>query len=254
MQRYVVDVRFRGTAYAGWQIQPNCNTVQSEVDAALSRVLRTTISTYGAGRTDSGVHALKLPAHFDFEGEIPAHFMIAVNAILPRDISIMRIYKAVAHDFHARFSGRGRSYQYHLVFRKDPISYGFSRWVKEGVDVEKMQSAAKIFLEYDSYESFCKSNSNNKTFICKITASYFEWQGESLVYHISANRFLRGMVRTVIGTLLLVGRGLLDEDGLRKIIEGKDRTLAGTSELPDGLFLSDVIYPEGSLVEVEVTR
>jgi tRNA pseudouridine38-40 synthase len=250
MPRYVVDVCFKGTNYAGWQIQPNCVTVQSEVDSAMSKVLRSPVETYGAGRTDSGVHATKLPAHFDFDGELPAHFLLGVNSILPRDISIARVYRALTPEFHARFSGRERAYRYNLIFKKDPIRYGFSRWVKEDVDIAKMMSAAKILLEYDSYECFCKTNSNNKTFICNVKESYFEWEGDMLVYHIRANRFLRSMVRSIVGTMLYIGRGLLTEDDLRQLIEAKDRTKSGPSEQADGLFLTDVIYPEGSLEEI----
>jgi tRNA pseudouridine38-40 synthase len=253
MPRYVVDVKFKGTAYAGWQVQenlPHVQTVQGEVDSALSKCLRTPIVTYGAGRTDTGVHALQLPAHFDFEGEIPEHFMLSVNAILPRDIAITKIYKAVQDNFHTRFHATGRAYRYHLIFQKDPIQLGLSRWVKEKVDVEAMMAAAKVFLEYDSFESFCKTNSNNKTFFCKLTASSFEWEGDTLVYHIKADRFLRGMVRTIMGTLMLVGRGKLDEAGVRRIIESKNRQLAGPTELADGLFLSEVVFPEGCLEEI----
>jgi tRNA pseudouridine38-40 synthase len=250
MPRYVIDVCYKGTAYAGWQVQPNCITVQGEVDAALSRILQTPIATYGAGRTDSGVHALKLPAHFDFEGELPKHFMFALNALLPKDISVTKAYRALRDDFHVRFGGRARAYRYQMIFRKDPIRYGFSRWIKENVNVEAMQSAAKVLLEYDSFECFCKTNSNNKTYICNLTHSYFEWEGDMLVYHIRANRFLRGMVRAIMGTLLMVGKGQLTEDGLRKIIESKDRTKAGMSELADGLFLSEVEFEEGSLQEL----
>jgi tRNA pseudouridine38-40 synthase len=254
MTRYVIDVSFKGTAYAGWQIQENIVTVQSEVDSALSKVLRATIATYGSGRTDSGVHAIQLPAHFDYDGELPKHFMVAVNALLPRDIGIMKVYKAVLPNFHARHTGRERAYRYHLIFQKDPLQFGFARWVKEDINVEAMWSAAKVILDYDSFECFCKTNSNNKTFICHIKESYFEWEGNRLVYHIKANRFLRGMVRTIVGTLLLVGRGVLTEDDVRKIIEGKDRTKAGPAELPDGLYLSEVVYPAGSLEEVVFQR
>lgn len=250
MPRYVVDVAFKGAAYAGWQIQENAVTVQGELDVALGKVLRATISTYGAGRTDAGVHATKMPAHFDYEGELPKHFMLAVNAVLPRDIAVMKAYRAVAPNFHARFSARERAYRYHLTFFKDPIRHGFSRWVKEEVDMDRLQSAAKVLLEYDSFESFCKTNSNNKTFICNIKESYFAWEGDLLVYHIRANRFLRGMVRTIVGTLLLVGRGVIDEAELRRIIEAKTRQHVGPSELAEGLFLSDVVFPEGSLEEV----
>lgn len=254
MTRYVVDVSFKGTVYAGWQIQENIVTVQAEVDKALSKVLRAPIATYGSGRTDSGVHAIKLPAHFDFEGDLPKHFMVSVNACLPRDIGIMKVYKAILPNFHARHTGRERAYRYHVIFQKDPLQFGFARWVKEELDIAAMQSAAKVLLDYNSFECFCKTNSNNKTYLCDIKASYFEWEGNRLVYHIRANRFLRGMVRTIMGTLLLVGRGLLDEDGLRKIIEGKDRTKAGPAEMAEGLYLSDVTYPEGSLEEIVFER
>ncbi len=250
MPRYVIDISYKGTAYSGWQTQPNCITVQGEVDAVLSRILRTPIITYGAGRTDSGVHALKMPAHFDFEGDLPQHFFFSSNALLPRDISITKVHKALRSDFHARFSGRERAYRYQIIFRKDPIKHGFSRWIKETVDVPAMQSAAKVLLEFDSFESFCKTNSNNKTYICNLKESYFEWEGDMLVYHIRANRFLRSMVRTIIGTMLMIGKGDLDEERLRHIIQSKDRTLAGMTELADGLFLTDVAYEEGSLEEV----
>jgi tRNA pseudouridine38-40 synthase len=246
MPRYVVDVCFKGTNYAGWQIQPNCVTVQSEVDSAISKVLRAKIETYGAGRTDAGVHATKLP----YDGELPDHFLLGVNSILPRDISLMRAYRALTPEFHARFSGRERAYRYNLIFKKDPIRYGLSRWVKEEANVEKMFSAAKILLDYDSYECFCKTNSNNKTYICNIKESYFEWEGDMLVYHIRANRFLRSMVRSIVGTMLYIGRDLLTEDDLRQLIENKDRSKAGPSEQADGLFLTDVVYPVGSLEEI----
>lgn len=250
MPRYVVDVRYNGTNYAGWQIQDNIVTVQSEVDAALTKVLRAPVFTYGAGRTDSGVHAMQLPAHFDFEGEIPRHFMLGVNAILPRDISITKVYRAVEDSFHTRFHAIERAYRYHLIFFKDPIRFGFVRWVKEKVDLQKMEEAAAVFLEYDSFESFCKSNSNNKTYFCKIKESRFEWEGEILVYHIRADRFLRGMVRAIMGTLLLVGRGLLTVDDVRRIIEAKDRKHKGPTELACGLYLSEVVFPEGTLVDI----
>jgi tRNA pseudouridine38-40 synthase len=254
MPRYVVDVRYKGTAYAGWQIQPDCTTVQGELDDTLSKVLRTPISTYGAGRTDTGVHALQLPAHFDYDGELHPHFHKAINAILPKDIAITKVYQAVEGNFHARFSGIQRAYRYQLVFEKDPMHYQFARWIKEkrsSLNFEAMFAAAPILLEYDSFECFTKTRGNQKTHICAITHSYFEWEGDMLVYHIKANRFLRGMVRTIVGTLLMIGKGDLDQAGLRKIIEGKDRKAAGPAESADGLYLSEVVYPEGSLVELE---
>jgi tRNA pseudouridine38-40 synthase len=250
MPRYVIDVRFKGTAYAGWQVQDNLPTVQREVDDTLTKVLRTPISTYGSGRTDSGVHAMQLPAHFDYEGELHPHFHKAVNAILPKDIAITKVYRAVHENFHARFHGIARAYRYHLIFQKDPLRYQYTRWVKDALDFDAMFDAADIIMDYDSFECFTKSNGNQKTHICDVIHSYFEWEGDMLVYHIKANRFLRGMVRTIIGTLLLIGKHQLDADGLRRIIESKDRKQAGPAELPDGLYLSEVVYKEGSLEEI----
>jgi tRNA pseudouridine38-40 synthase len=253
MPRYVVDVRFKGTAYAGWQVQENLTTVQGELDATLSKVLRAPIGTYGAGRTDSGVHALQLPAHFDYDGELHPSFHKAVNAILPRDIAIMKVYRAVEGNFHARFSGIARAYRYQLIFEKDPVLYQLARWVKEkkaSIDFPAMFAAAAILKEYDSFECFTKTNGNQKTHLCAITDSYFDWEGDMLVYHIKANRFLRGMVRTVVGTLMLIGKGQLDEAGLRKIIESKDRKQAGPAELAEGLYLSEVAYKPGTLEEI----
>ncbi len=251
MPRYVIDIRYNGTAYSGWQIQPNATTVQGEVEVALQKLMRKHVETYGAGRTDAGVHALKLPTHFDADGDLHPHFFKAINALLPYDIAVRKVYRAVDDNFNVRFAATARSYRYQFVFQKDPMQLGFSRWIKEQLDIPAMMNAAKVLYDYDSYESFCKAHGNNKTFFCKIMDSRFEWEGDMLVYHVKADRFLRGMVRTIVGTLLMVGKGTLDEAGLRKIIEGKDRRLAGSSEMAGALYLNEVEFPEGSLVELE---
>lgn len=251
MPRYVIDIRYNGAAYSGWQLQENATTVQGEVEIALQKLLRQHVETYGAGRTDAGVHALKLPTHFDYDGDLHPHFFKAINALLPYDISVMKVYRAVDDNFNVRFAAIRRAYRYQLTFQKDPMQLGFCRWIKEKLDIEAMQSAAKVLFDYNSYESFCKANGNNKTYFCEIKDSRFEWEGDMLVYHVAADRFLRGMVRTIVGTLLMVGKGTLDEAGLRAIIEGKDRRLAGSSEMAAALFLSEVDFPEGSLVELE---
>jgi tRNA pseudouridine38-40 synthase len=249
--RYVIHVRFKGTNYSGWQSQPNGTTVQDEVEAALTTLLRRPISIYGAGRTDAGVHALVMPAHFDYDEPLHPQFFPAMNGILPRDIAITDVFQATSDKFHARFDAVERAYRYQLIFKKNPLRNQLATYYKEKLNVEAMFEAAPIMMEFDSFESFCKSHANNKTFFCDIRASYFEWEDDMLVYHIRANRFLRGMVRTTIGTLTDIGKGKIDGDGLRKIIEGKDRTKAGPSLASDGLYLSEVIYPEGSLVKLE---
>lgn len=250
MPRYVIDVRYNGTEYAGWQCQENATTVQGELEIALQKLLRQQVETTGAGRTDAGVHALILPTHFDYEGDLHPHFFKAINGLLPRDIAVTKVHRAIDPNFNARFSAVSRAYRYQFIFKKDPMLLGFSRWLKERIDVEAMDKVARTLFDYNSFESFCKANGNNKTFFCKIMDSRFEWEGDMLVYHVKADRFLRGMVRTIVGTLLMVGKGTLDEAGFRAIIEAKDRTKAGSSEMAGGLFLSEVNYPEGSLEEI----
>ena len=240
--RYVVDVRYDGTGYSGWQAQGNAVGVQTVLNKAIETLLRHPVDAYGAGRTDAGVHALQMPAHFDHEGELHPHFLRALNAILPPDISVMRVYPAPSDAFHARFSAKYRAYRYQMIFKKNPFHHRFAYFIKESLDVEAMQRGAAIIGDYNSFESFCKAGGSNKTFFCKIMDSGFEWEGDMLVYHVKADRFLRGMVRTIMGTLLLMGKGKLDEQGLRRIIEAKDRKLAGTAVFPGGLFLSEVGY------------
>lgn len=252
MPRYVIDIRYKGTAYAGWQVQPNANTVQAEVDKALQTLLRRPVETYGAGRTDAGVHALKLPTHFDHDAALHPHFQKAMNGLLPRDIAVMQTYQAVDPQFHTRFDATRRAYRYQLILQKDPLMFQKATWFKEKLDLDLMQKGANIIMEYDSFESFCKSNGNNKTFFCKIEKSEFAWEGETLVYHVHADRFLRGMVRAVVGTLTEIGRGKIPLDSLRRILEAKDRKLAGPAVSPNGLYLSEVEYPEGTLIPLEM--
>lgn len=245
--RYVLDVRYKGTDYSGWQYQENARTVQGELDRCLGILLKREIRSYGAGRTDAGVHARQLPTHFDYDDELHPAFFSSLNAILPAGISVSRVYRAIPDNFHARFTATARSYAYYMTFQKDPFHFERTWWCKEKVDHAAMQQGAAILLEYNSFESFCKSNANNKTFFCDIRESYWEWKGDAFVYHVTANRFLRGMVRAIVGTLFEMGKGNIDGDGLRRIIEAKDRTLAGGSVFAGGLYLTKVHYPDGSL-------
>ena len=249
--RYVLDVRYKGTDYSGWQSQPNATTVQGELNKALELLLRTEIVSYGAGRTDAGVHALTMPTHFDYAGELHPHFFRSLNAVLPPAIAIMGVYRPTRTNFHARFDATSRAYRYFLAFRKDPNHYQRSWWCKENIDFDLMQKGAEVFLEFDSFESFCKANANNKTFFCDIKHSYWEKEDDLWVFNVKADRFLRGMVRAMVGTMIDMGKGKLDPDGLREVLRAKDRRKAGGSAPADGLFLTQVNYPEGDLVKIE---
>lgn len=254
--RYVIDLAYRGTRYRGWERQANSgHTVQAEVERALLRVLREEVSVYAAGRTDAGVHALQMPAHFDcLQSELHPSFLIAVNAVLPDDVAVMRVYKTTKPNFHARFAGRWRSYEYRISFSKNPVLNDLSWFCRKRPNVELLQAAARVLPEYNSFESFCKTKSNNKTYNCDIQQSEWEWRydaaagGEVLVYKVRARRFLRGMVRTLVGTMMQVGTGEITVDDFRAIIEACDRRRAGMAVYAGGLFLTGVGYAEGSLI------
>lgn len=249
--RYILDVRFKGSGYSGWQLQPNAHTLQAELNQALSTLLRQDITTYGAGRTDAGVHAIQMPTQFDYAEELHPKFFRAINGILPPSMAVTKIYRPTLDNFHTRFTALTRSYRYQMTFHKDPHLYTQAWWCKDTLDLEAMIAGTRIIPEFDSFESFCKANSNNKTFFCDIMDCRFAWEGEILVLHIKANRFLRGMVRTVLGTLVDMGKGKLSEEGLRDVLRAKDRRLAGGAAPAHGLYLSEVTYPEGSLEPIE---
>lgn len=253
MPRYVIDVQYRGSAYSGWQLQATTdNTVQANVDRVLGIVLRQPVSTYGAGRTDAGVHAIGLPVQFDYEGEIHPSFRHAMNSILPYDIAVMAVYKALTDDFHVRYKAIRRAYRYRIVFEKTPVSHGLAWWCKTTLDVEKMQEGAQMLKEYSNFKCFAKGGGATNH-ICLMEEARFIWEGKELVFYIKANRFLRGMVRAIVGTLTMVGEGTLTLEGLRNVLESGDRKLAGPNVPPDGLYLSEVIYPEGMLEEIHFT-
>lgn len=246
IMRYVLDISYHGKAYAGWQIQPNANTVQAELEKALSTLLRQAVGVIGAGRTDAGVHARQLIVHFDYEGALPSNFFYGVNGILPHDIAVHRLLQPTAEDFHARFDAISRSYEYHLVLQKTPLAHGLAYWVRQKLDFSLMNEAASEMTAYQDFASFCKAHGDNKTTLCDLSHAYWEPQGDKWIFHIKANRFLRGMVRAVVGTLLEVGKGKISVADFKQIIESKDRKLAGANVAAEGLFLTEVAYPEGS--------
>ena len=244
-QRFFIELAYDGTAYHGWQIQPNAITVQQELDKALSVFFRQPVLTLGCGRTDAGVHATEFFAHMDLENvteEAAANAVGGVNALLPYPIAVRRIFK-VADTAHARFDATARSYEYHFHFRKDPFKLNRSWLYKATLDVDAMNAAAATLLNYTDFTSFSKSNTNTGTNNCKITKAYFKETDGGLVFTISADRFLRNMVRAVVGTLIQVGRKEIGLTGFAEIIESKNRSNAGQSVPACGLYLVSVVYP-----------
>jgi len=247
--RYFIHLAYNGANYCGWQTQPNLPTVQETLEKALTTLLRQPIAIVGCGRTDTGVHASDFYAHFDLQAEANSQFSIVnsqltfkLNSFLPDDIAIFSIFP-VADNAHARFDATARTYQYHVSNRRLPFRQGLYSRIYFEPDVDLMNRGAEILMEYDDFTSFAKLHTQVKTNICHLTQAHWEWTGDEWVFTIRSNRFLRNMVRSVTGTLLDVGRGKLTLDGLRAIIEKKDRCAAGVSMPPQGLFLTKVEYP-----------
>lgn len=245
--RYFIELAFDGGAYHGWQIQSNAITVQALLDKALTTLLRQPTATVGCGRTDTGVHAMQLFAQFDYMAtDFPLaenDFLHRLNALLPHDIAAKRLI-AVAPDAHARFDATKRSYEYHAHFRKDPFLHGRSWLLRDVPNVPAMNEAAAVLYQYEDFSCFSKSNTQVFTNNCHVMRA--EWQrmdNDRLVFHISANRFLRNMVRAIVGTLMEIGRGEHAPEHMHTVIQSKNRSVAGTSVPACGLYLTRVEYP-----------
>lgn len=243
--RYVLDICYHGANFAGWQIQPNAHTVQAELEAALSTFLRQPVRCMGAGRTDAGVHARQLIVHFDYPEMLPPKLREGVNGILSPDVGVNAVYKALNQDFHARFDATHRAYVYQIVRRKSPLYQGLATWVRHDLDLRLLQSGANMLCEYQEFGSFCKAHAANETNFCRIDHAFWEETQEVLYFFIQADRFLRGMVRAIVGTLLKVGQEKWSLEDLRRIIESQDRSQAGPSAPPEGLYLEKVGYKLG---------
>ena len=247
--RYFIHLAYNGTPYHGWQIQPNASSVQETLENAFSLLLGETIGIVGCGRTDTGVHAADFYAHFETEQELSeanlTQLTFKANSFLSDDIRIYRIFM-VNNDIHARFSATARTYQYHVSNVKQPFGKDFCHRVFYKPDIELMNKAAKILFEYTDFTSFSKLHTQTATNNCTILYARWDMVEEEYVFTISANRFLRNMVRAITGTLLEVGRGKLSLDDFRKVIESKNRCNAGTSLPAKALFLTKVEY-EGVL-------
>ncbi len=246
MPRYLIKLSFKGTAYHGWQIQPGAHTVQAELNTKLSMLLGEDINVAGCGRTDAGVHARVFYAHFDISGitEKRMKSMDAVyrlNSFLPSDIAIFSIEK-VNENFNARFDAKSRTYSYYIARRKNPFLQETSYLYTGKLNIEAMQKGAAILSRYDDFTSFSKSHTQTKTNICKIFSARWQQNGDLLVFTISADRFLRNMVRAIVGTLLEIGKGKIEAGDMHGIIEAKDRKKAGFSVPAHALFLENVEY------------
>nr|WP_293294090.1 tRNA pseudouridine(38-40) synthase TruA [Allomuricauda sp.] len=242
--RYFVQFSYFGKAYHGWQNQPNAITVQEVLEKALSTLLRDKIDVVGAGRTDAGVHAKQMFCHFDFDSiDDKKDLAYRLNAFLPDDIAVQEI-RTVVDGAHARFDAIERTYEYWLVREKDPFLFDYAHWVKHPLDLPAMNEAAKMLLEYTDFECFSKSNTDVKTFNCDVRQAYWEARADKWVFTITADRFLRNMVRAVVGTLLDVGLKKITSEDMHRIIASKDRSEAGVSVPAKGLYLTKVIYPK----------
>ncbi|WP_300728685.1 tRNA pseudouridine(38-40) synthase TruA [uncultured Bacteroides sp.] len=245
MARYFIYLAYDGTNYHGWQIQPNGASVQETLMQALATFLRQPVEVVGAGRTDAGVHARLMVAHFDFGCILDCDSVTdKLNRLLPPDISVYKVCR-VRPDAHARFDATYRTYKYYITTQKSPFNRMYSWRIFQQLDFKKMNEAAATLFDYIDFTSFSKLHTDVKTNNCKIMHAAWEQVGENeWVFTIQADRFLRNMVRAVVGTLVEVGRGKLSVDGFRKIIEEKNRCSAGTSVPGHALFLVDIGYPQ----------
>ena len=235
---------YNGSAYHGWQIQPNAVTVQETIQDALSKLLNTNISITGAGRTDTGVHAFQMFAHFDVDETLDTeNLTFKLNSFLPKDIAIQSIFQVNA-DAHTRFHAIKRSYDYKISLKKNVFLFDYTHYVHQKLDVDKMNEAANILLEYTNFQCFSKSNTDVKTYNCKIEQAQWKQEGNLLIFTICADRFLRNMVRAIVGTLLNIGLSKIAVSDMHKILASKDRSKAGFSVPSKGLYLTEVLYPD----------
>jgi tRNA pseudouridine38-40 synthase len=245
MPRYFIEVYYKGTNYAGFQVQQNANSIQAEVTKALNIFFKLELELTGSSRTDTGVHALQNFFHFDTDGlpggELLSERVYNLNAILPDDIVVKKIYK-VPDDANCRFDAKSREYQYYIYQHKDPFLADRAFYYPYTLDMDKLNAAAAAILHYTDFTSFSKKNTQVKTFICAMLKS--EWRNENgmIVYNVQGNRFLRGMVRGLVGTMLRVGTGKISVDEFITIIENKDSSKVDFSVPAQGLFLCNVFY------------
>jgi tRNA pseudouridine38-40 synthase len=243
MSRYFLEVAYLGTRYAGSQVQANAVTVQWELEKALEIFLRVPVILTGSSRTDTGVHALQNFFHFDWEGELSTHNIYNLNSILPPDIAVNGLFE-VNKEAHCRFDAIARSYEYIIYRQKNPFLEGRAMYYPYTIDWDALEKTAAVIGEYRDFTSFSKRNTQSKTFDCQVVESNWISRDDTLVYRVKGNRFLRGMVRGLVGTMLQAGRGKITTQGFREIIEARDCARADFSVPGHGLYLMRVEYPE----------
>jgi tRNA pseudouridine38-40 synthase len=243
--RYFIEFAYKGTEFHGWQIQPNANSIQEELQKALKILFKTEIQVVGAGRTDAGVHAEQLFAHFNIETEFESTtYVYRLNALLPSTIIVYSIIK-VKPDAHARFDALSRSYEYRIFLGNNPFNNELTwQLINKKLNIVKMNTAAEILLNYTNFKCFSRSKTDVKTYNCDVKRAIWKLNGKELTFYIKADRFLRNMVRAIVGTLIEVGEEKLSIEDFKNIIESKNRTNAGASAPARGLFLTEVNYPK----------
>ena len=241
--RYFLELAYLGKAYHGWQRQPNALSVQEIVENALGTLLQRNISIVGAGRTDSGVHAEQIFAHFDTEKELSGNFVFRLNSLLPNDIAAKSLLQVIP-EAHARFDALSRSYEYRIVQSKNVFAIDTAFFIKKELDVDTMNRAAAGLIEYSNFKCFSRSRTDVRTYNCSLEKAFFEQHSEGLTFHIKADRFLRNMVRAIVGTLIEIGLGKMEEEFIHEVVKSRDRSKAGASVPAHGLFLTAVDYPK----------
>ncbi|CAG0955364.1 MAG: tRNA pseudouridine(38-40) synthase TruA [Bacteroidetes bacterium] len=245
MKRFFLEISYEGTAYHGWQMQANAHSVQAEINKALSTILKEEINIVGAGRTDTGVHAKQMFAHFDSSTVLDLNILLfRLNCVTPPDISFASVFQ-VKENTHARFDALSRTYEYHYIFKKNPFLKNQAARLHFKPDLTVLNNTSKILFSYNDFTSFSKTGTQVKTNICNIMEAYWEYRSpEHLVFTIKANRFLRNMVRAITGTIIQVAAEKITTDDFKKIIESKSRRQAGDSVHACGLYLTQIEYPE----------
>ncbi len=247
--RFFIELSYHGKAYHGWQNQPNAISVQEILEKALRTILKTDIAIMGAGRTDAGVHAAQMFAHFDFEKEIDSKDLVyKLNSFLPKDIAITDIFK-VKPEVHTRFDALSRTYHYKISTSKNVFGFDFAYEVQLPLNIEAMNEACDILFQYKDFQCFSKSNTDVKTYNCDIKQAFWTRNSNQLIFTITADRFLRNMVRAIVGTMVNIGLGKLKPEVMHDIIASKNRSNAGFSAPAHGLYLVEIVYPDTIKIE-----
>lgn len=246
--RYALEIAYHGGPWHGWQRQPNAPTVQQTLEEALATLLRAPepVSLTASGRTDAGVHARRQFAHFDWEGDLPPDLLARLRGVVPRSIGVLKIHRA-APEFHARFSALSRAYTYEIQRQPSPFLQGLAYYYPHPLDLKAMSRATHLLLGWQDFGSFCRTGGAENHTWCEVLRARWRVGPDRLRFEVAANRFLRGMVRALVGTLLDVGGGKLKPEEMTAVLEARDRGAAGRSAPPDGLYLDQVVYPPGLL-------